>query len=118
MTNLLAMRGGRIQVNGMSLELRRTYADAAEGEPLAVRAYVQNFGSYNKTYGTIGGVIVLLTWMYYSMFVLLAGGELASELHHGSGATEPTKGDVYLGRIVSDSGPGTPSLSAKGNRVR
>ena len=82
------------------------------------RMYVQNFGSYNKTYGTIGGVIVLLTWMYYSMFVLLVGGELASELHHGSGATEPAKGDVYLGRIVSDSGPGTPSLSAKGNRVR
>jgi membrane protein len=82
------------------------------------RMYVQNFGSYNKMYGTIGGVIVLLTWMYYSMFVLLIGGELASELHQGSGATEPAKGDVYFGRIVSDSGPGTPSLSAKGNRVR
>jgi membrane protein len=82
------------------------------------RMYVQNFGSYNKTYGTIGGVIVLLTWMYYSMFVLLIGGELASELHHGSGATEPAKGDVYFGRIVSDSGPGTPSMTAKGNRVR
>lgn len=82
------------------------------------RLYVQNFGAYNKTYGTIGGVIVLLTWMYYSMFVLLTGGELAAELHHGTGATEPTKGEVYLGRIVSDSGPGTPSLSAKGNRVR
>ena len=82
------------------------------------RLYVQNFGSYNKTYGTIGGVIVLLTWMYYSMFVLLSGGELAAELHRGTGATEPTKGEVYLGRIVSDSGPGTPSLSPKGNRVR
>jgi membrane protein len=68
------------------------------------RLYVQHFGSYNKTYGTIGGVIVLLTWMYYSMFVLLVGGELASEMHHGSGATEPAKGDVYYGRIVSDSG--------------
>jgi len=82
------------------------------------RLYVQHFGSYNKTYGTIGGVIVLLTWMYYSMFVLLIGGELASELHHGTGASEPPRGDVYFGRIVSDSGPGTPSLSAKGNRVR
>jgi membrane protein len=81
------------------------------------RLYVQNFGSYNKTYGTIGGVIVLLTWMYYSMFVLLTGGELAAELHHGSGATAPTKGDVYFGRIVSDSGPGTPSISTR-SRVR
>jgi membrane protein len=82
---------------------------------LIFRLYVQHFGSYNKTYGTIGGVIVLLTWMYYSMFVLLVGGELASELHHGTGAVEPTKGATYYGRIVSDSGPGTPSLT-KSNR--
>jgi membrane protein len=82
---------------------------------LVFRLYVQHFGSYNKTYGTIGGVIVLLTWMYYSMFVLLVGGELASELHHGTGAIEPTKGATYYGRIVSDSGPGTPSLT-KSNR--
>ncbi|MBW8770612.1 MAG: YihY/virulence factor BrkB family protein [Gemmatimonadetes bacterium] len=82
---------------------------------LVFRLYVQHFGSYNKTYGTIGGVIVLLTWMYYSMFVLLVGGELAAELHHGTGAVEPTKGATYYGRIVSDSGPGTPSLT-KSNR--
>jgi membrane protein len=82
---------------------------------LVFRFYVQHFGSYNKTYGTIGGIIVLLTWMYYSMFVLLVGGELASELHHGTGAVEPTKGATYYGRIVSDSGPGTPSLT-KSNR--
>lgn len=82
------------------------------------RVYVQNFGSYNKTYGTIGGVIVLLTWMYYSMFVVLTGGELAAELHRGTGATEPAKGEVYFGRIVSDVGPGSPSISTKGGRVR
>ena len=81
------------------------------------RLYVQNFGSYNKTYGTIGGVIILLTWMYYSMFVLLTGGELAAELHKGTGATAPSKGEVYYGRIVSDAGPGTPSIS-KASRVR
>ena len=81
------------------------------------RLYVQNFGSYNKTYGTIGGVIILLTWMYYSMFVLLTGGELAAELHKGTGATAPSKGEVYYGRKVSDAGPGTPSIS-KASRVR
>jgi membrane protein len=74
------------------------------------RLYVQNFGAYNKTYGTIGGVIALLTWMYYTMFVFLAGGELASELHHGSGAVDPLKGAIYLGRIVSEEGPGTSSM--------
>ena len=82
---------------------------------LGLRVYVTSFANYNATYGAIGGVIVLLTWMYYSMFVLLVGGELASELHHGTGAIEPTKGALYYGRIVSDSGPGTPSLT-KSNR--
>jgi membrane protein len=77
---------------------------------LLFRVYVQHFGSYNKTYGTIGGVIILLTWMYYTMFVVLGGGELASELHQGTGAVDPEKGAIYLGRIVSDSGPGRASM--------
>jgi membrane protein len=82
---------------------------------LLFRLYVQNFGAYNKTYGTIGAVIMLLTWMYYSMFVVLVGGELASEIHLGTGAVDPTRGATYLGRIVSESGPGRPSLD-KGRR--
>lgn len=77
---------------------------------LLFRLYVQHFGSFNKTYGTIGGVIVLLSWMYYTTFVVLAGGEFASELHHGTGAVDPEKGAVYLGRIVSESGPGRATM--------
>jgi membrane protein len=74
------------------------------------RLYVQNFASYNRTYGTIGGIIALLTWMYLSMFVVLSGGELASELEHGTGAMEPTTGAVYLGRVVASDGPGRSSV--------
>lgn len=84
---------------------------------LLFRLYVQNFGAYNKTYGAIGGVIALLTWMYYSMFVLLCGGELASEMHHGSGAVAPERGAVYHGRIVSGDGPGKASMT-RVTRVR
>jgi membrane protein len=80
---------------------------------LLFRLYVQHFGSFNKTYGTIGGVVALLSWMYYTMFVVLAGGELASELHHGTGAVDPEKGAIYLGRIVSESGPGRASMDTK-----
>jgi len=84
---------------------------------LLFRVYVQHFGSYNKTYGAIGGVIALLTWMYYSMFVLLSGGELASEMHHGSGAVAPERGAVYHGRIVSEGAPDRASMSrVKGAR--
>ena len=80
---------------------------------LVFRFYVQHFGAYNKTYGTIGGVILLLSWMYYSMFVLLVGGELASELHHGTGAVDPERGAIYLGRVVSEEGPGRASMDNK-----
>lgn len=80
---------------------------------LVFRMYVQNFGSYNKTYGTIGGVILLLTWMYYSMFVLLIGGELASEIHHGTGAVDPERGAIYLGRLVTEAGPGRATMDLK-----
>jgi membrane protein len=60
---------------------------------LLFRLYVQNFGSYNKTYGTIGGVIVLLAWMYWTMVAFLTGGELNSELREGTGKIDaPVKG--------------------------
>ena len=38
--------------------------------------YAGHFGSYNVTYGSIGGVIVLMTWLYISGFVFLMGGEI------------------------------------------
>ena len=51
---------------------------------LAFGYYVDNFGSYNKTYGSIGAVIVLLTWLYLSGFFLLIGGEINSEIEHAA----------------------------------
>ena len=42
--------------------------------------YVANFGNYNATSGSLGAVIVFLTWLYLSAFILLMGAELNSEL--------------------------------------
>jgi membrane protein len=41
--------------------------------------YVANFGSYNKTYGTLAGVVVFLVWLWITNLVLLIGIELDSE---------------------------------------
>ncbi|WP_263998856.1 YihY/virulence factor BrkB family protein [Mycobacterium yunnanensis] len=45
--------------------------------------YVSNFGSYNKTYGTLAGVIVFLLWLWITNLALLFGAELDSELERG-----------------------------------
>jgi membrane protein len=42
--------------------------------------YVSNFGSYDRTYGTLGGVIVFLLWLYISNMALLYGAEVDSEV--------------------------------------
>ena len=41
--------------------------------------YAQNFGNYNKTYGSIGAVVVLMMWVWIASMVVLVGAELNSE---------------------------------------
>jgi membrane protein len=40
------------------------------------RIYVQHFGNYDKTYGSLGGVMILLLWFWVSSVVLLLGGQI------------------------------------------
>jgi membrane protein len=49
----------------------------------AFALYVANFGSYNKTYGALGGVIVFLVWLWISNIVILLGAEFNAELERG-----------------------------------
>ena len=53
--------------------------------------YVANFANYNKTYGSLATVVILVTWMYLSAYVFLFGAELNSELEHQT-AKDTTKG--------------------------
>jgi len=45
--------------------------------------YVVNFGNYDKTYGSLGGVIVFLIWLWISNIAVLLGQELNAELERG-----------------------------------
>ncbi len=45
--------------------------------------YLANFGSYNKTYGSLAGVIVFLVWLWISNLAILLGAELDAELARG-----------------------------------
>ena len=51
---------------------------------LGLKLYVSNFGAYTETYGTIGGVMVLLLWFYITGLVMLFGAELNAEMEHAS----------------------------------
>jgi membrane protein len=46
--------------------------------------YVVSFGGYNVTYGSLGSVVVLLTWLYLSGFIFLMGGEVNAILEHAA----------------------------------
>ena len=54
--------------------------------------YVNNFGSYNKTYGAIAGVVVLLLWLYLTSYIVLLGAEINAESERQT-RRDTTKGD-------------------------
>jgi membrane protein len=47
---------------------------------LGLRAYLHFFDNFSVTYGSLGAVIVLLTWFYITGFMLLLGAEINSEI--------------------------------------
>ena len=48
---------------------------------LGLRVYLHYFPSYSATYGSLGAVIILLTWFYVTGLMILAGAEINSEIH-------------------------------------
>ena len=46
---------------------------------IVLALYVGNFGSYNKTYGTLGGVVVFLIWLWVTNMAILLGAEFNAE---------------------------------------
>ena len=60
--------------------------------------YVANFGSYNKTYGSLGAIIIFLVWLWLSNVALLLGAELNAEIARGRQieAGQPAEREPFL----------------------
>jgi membrane protein len=59
--------------------------------------YVASFGSYDKTYGTLGGLVALLVWFWISNLAILFGHQLNAERERG---LEIAEGDRRAGREI------------------
>jgi len=60
---------------------------------LGFKAYVDNFSDYNKVYGSIAGVIVLMLWFYWTGLVLLLGGEINAEIEKAAADRKAVAGE-------------------------
>ncbi|MBE1469107.1 YihY/virulence factor BrkB family protein [Kibdelosporangium phytohabitans] len=68
--------------------------------------YVANFGSYNKTYGSLAGIVVFLIWLWISNLAVLLGAELDAELARGKQIEQgqPPDKEPFLPPRDTDSG--------------
>lgn len=64
---------------------------------MAFGFYVARFANYNATYGSIGGVVALLSWTYLSSYIFLFGAELNSEFEHQTAKDTTTGAAQPLG---------------------
>lgn len=51
---------------------------------IAFRVYLHFFDSYSATYGSLGAVIILMLWLYFTGLAVLIGGEINSEIEHAA----------------------------------
>ena len=59
--------------------------------------YAANFGTFNKTYGSLGAVIGFMMWIWLSVIVILVGGKLNAEIEHQTAQDSTAGGRKPLG---------------------
>ena len=60
--------------------------------------YAGHFGTFNKTYGSLGAVIGFMLWIWISVIVILFGGKLNAEIEHQTARDSTDGGPQPLGR--------------------
>jgi membrane protein len=70
--------------------------------------YFQRFAGLNRTYGVLGGVIALMTWLFWSWFVVLLGAGI-------NGAVLKADGREILPPKLASPQPATPETAPKGD---
>jgi membrane protein len=88
---------------------------------LAFTIYIQNFGDYDATYGSLGAVIILMLWLYIVGLVILLGSEINALVEHynpqGKVKGERTEGNHTGGALPAEDG-GDGDTSARPARGR
>ncbi|HEX6508717.1 MAG TPA: YihY/virulence factor BrkB family protein [Chloroflexota bacterium] len=72
--------------------------------------YVSHFGAYNKVYGTLAGLVILLLYLYYSGFILLVGAEINKIIEHHAPGGKRDGQRAPSGRRSSKSEPASHTL--------
>ena len=88
---------------------------------LGFGTYVANIGHFDATYGSLGTVVALLTWLYLSSYILLFGAELNAELEHQTlqdsttGSEEPMgdRGAWVADHVADDTKPDNNAAAAQ-----
>jgi membrane protein len=76
---------------------------------LGFSLYVDNFGSYGETYGALAGVVVLLLWLWITVYIVLLGAEINAEAEQqtvSDTTVGPTKPLGERGAVKADNTPG------------
>lgn len=89
--------------------------------------YASNFARFNETYGSMGAVVAVMTWIWLSAMIVIAGAELNAELEHQTARDTTTGTDAPLGargaRMADTVGPNAgqtrddPKSAAKPNAL-